>query len=85
MVPGDRLEAKHLPPEVHRGGERPSAGAATLGQVRAQTERDFILRKLEENRWNVSRTAAAIGLERSHLHRKIKALGIPSRESARNR
>ena len=80
MVPGDRIEAKHLPPEIHRGGEHPSA--ATLEQVRAQTERDFILRKLEENRWNVSRTAAAIGLERSHLHRKIKALGIPSREGA---
>jgi two-component system nitrogen regulation response regulator NtrX len=83
MVPGERLEAKHLPPEIHRGGER--APAATLEQVRAQTERDFILRKLEENRWNVSRTAQAIGLERSHLHRKIKALGITARESSRSR
>jgi len=79
MVPGQQLEARHLPPEIYRGGERLSPGPATLEQVRAQTERDFILRKLEENRWNVSRTAAAIGLERSHLHRKIKALGITAR------
>jgi two-component system nitrogen regulation response regulator NtrX len=34
------------------------------------------LRKLEENRWNMTRAAAALGLERSHLYRKMKSLGI---------
>lgn len=44
--------------------------------ARAQFEREFILRKLEENQGNISKTAELIGVERSHLHRKIKAYGI---------
>ncbi|NOQ52227.1 MAG: response regulator [Desulfuromonadaceae bacterium] len=39
-------------------------------------EKQFLLNKLEKNNWNVSRTAEEIGLERSNLHRKIKAYGI---------
>jgi two-component system nitrogen regulation response regulator NtrX len=80
MVPRERIEARHLPPEIFRGAERTSA--ATLEEVRTESEREFILRKLEENRWNITRTASAIGLERSHLHRKMKSLGISSREKA---
>ncbi|MBI4466776.1 MAG: sigma-54-dependent Fis family transcriptional regulator [Acidobacteria bacterium] len=79
MVPQERIEARHLPPELFRDHKRGLPGAVTLQEARAVSERDFILRKLEENRWNVSRTAAAIGLERSHLHRKMKALGIAPR------
>jgi two-component system nitrogen regulation response regulator NtrX len=79
MVPQDDIESRHLPPEIFRGDSAASA-AATLEEARAESERDFILRKLEENRWNVTRTAEAIGVERSHLHRKMKALGISSRE-----
>jgi two-component system nitrogen regulation response regulator NtrX len=68
MIPGERIEARHLPPELFRG--RPAAApAGTLQEARARSEREFILSKLEENSWNVTRTAAAIGLERSHLHR----------------
>ncbi len=50
--------------------------AATLEEARTNSDRQFIQRKLEENQWNVTRTAAAIGVERSHLHRKMRALGI---------
>lgn len=39
-------------------------------------EKEYLTRKLQEFNWNVSRTAEAIGLERSHLHRKIKSLEI---------
>jgi len=81
MVPQQRIEARHLPPEIFRSAERASA-TATLEEVRTDSEREFILRKLEENRWNITRTASAIGLERSHLHRKMKSLGISSRERA---
>ena len=49
---------------------------ATLEEARSCFERDYLLRKLEENGWNISLTAARVGLERTHLHRKIKALGI---------
>jgi two-component system, NtrC family, nitrogen regulation response regulator NtrX len=45
-------------------------------EAREEFERDYILQKLEENDWNVSRTAEMIGIERSNLHRKIKAFGI---------
>ncbi len=48
----------------------------TLREARAEFEKDFILKKLEENQGNISKTAEVIGLERSHLHRKIKSYGI---------
>ncbi|HYU47705.1 MAG TPA: sigma-54 dependent transcriptional regulator [Terriglobales bacterium] len=77
-----RFERKHLPPLVHRDGGRPTPGneASTLHQARAAYERDYILKKLDENRGNVSRTAETLGLERSHLYRKMKSLGIAAKE-----
>ncbi|HRH45303.1 MAG TPA: sigma-54 dependent transcriptional regulator [Pyrinomonadaceae bacterium] len=39
-------------------------------------QREFIQRKLEENDWNISKTAENLGIDRSHLHRRIKNLGI---------
>jgi two-component system nitrogen regulation response regulator NtrX len=74
-----RLDRKHLPPLVYR--ERRLGQYATLGQARAAYERDYILKKLDENHGNVSRTAEALGLERSHLYRKMKALGIGEKEA----
>jgi len=77
-----RFERKHLPPLVYRDGARRSAGseASTLHQARAAYERDYILKKLDENHGNVSRTAEVLGLERSHLYRKMKTLGIAPKE-----
>ena len=43
-------------------------------------EREFILRKLEENQWHMTRTADALGLERSHLYRRMRTLGITAEE-----
>jgi two-component system nitrogen regulation response regulator NtrX len=48
----------------------------TLREAREEFERGFIVQKLEENDWNISRTAEVIELERSNLHRKIKSYGI---------
>ncbi len=45
-------------------------------EARAQFEKEFLLAKIEENNGNISKTSEAIGLERSYLHRKIKAFGI---------
>jgi two-component system nitrogen regulation response regulator NtrX len=77
-----RFERKHLPPLVHRDGSRRAAGTefSTLHQARAAYERDYILKKLDENHGNVSRTAEVLGLERSHLYRKMKTLGIAAKE-----
>jgi two-component system nitrogen regulation response regulator NtrX len=73
-----RFDRKHLPPLVYRNGSRRSLGTefSTLHQARAAYERDYILKKLDENHGNVSRTAEVLGLERSHLYRKMRALGI---------
>jgi two-component system nitrogen regulation response regulator NtrX len=77
-----RFERKHLPPLVYRDGSRRAAGTegSTLHQARAAYERDYILKKLDENHGNVSRTAEVLGLERSHLYRKMKSLGIAAKE-----
>jgi two-component system, NtrC family, nitrogen regulation response regulator NtrX len=77
-----RFERKHLPPLVYRDGGRRAAGSegSTLHQARAAYERDYILKKLDENHGNVTRTAEMLGLERSHLYRKMKSLGIAAKE-----
>ncbi len=76
-----KLDRKHLPPLVYRdGSRRPLGEASTLHQARAAYERDYILKKLDENHGNVSRTAEVLGLERSHLYRKMKSLGIAVKE-----
>jgi two-component system nitrogen regulation response regulator NtrX len=77
-----RFERKHLPPLVHRDGHRREARTefSTLHQARDAYERDFILKKLDENHGNVTRAAEVLGLERSHLYRKMKALGIAAKD-----
>lgn len=77
-----RFERKHLPPLIYRDGSRRAAGTefSTLHQARAAYERDYILKKLDEHHGNISRTAEVLGLERSHLYRKMKTLGIAVKE-----
>jgi two-component system nitrogen regulation response regulator NtrX len=48
----------------------------TLKEARESFEKDFIAKKLEENNWNISKTAELLDIERSNLHRKIKAYKI---------
>ncbi len=77
----NRLDRKHLPPLVYRDGSRRApADGSTLHQARAAYERDYILKTLDQNHGNVSRTAEVLGLERSHLYRKMKTLGIAVKE-----
>jgi two-component system nitrogen regulation response regulator NtrX len=82
MVPGERIERWHLPPSLYYDHARadftktPMTGFSSLQEARAAYERDYILRKLEENQGNITRAAEALGLERSHLYRKMKSLGI---------
>jgi two-component system, NtrC family, nitrogen regulation response regulator NtrX len=52
------------------------AARVTLYEARDQFERDLILRTLAEQQGNMSRTADALGVERSNLYRKMKAFGI---------
>ncbi len=57
-------------------GRVDDAGAMTFKEAKKYFEREFIRSQLSENDGNVSRTAEKIGVERSHLHKKIKALGL---------
>ncbi len=57
--------------------ESQSASALrTLKEARQGFERDLILKALDESDGNVSKAALALGIERSHLHRKMKSFGI---------
>jgi len=81
MVPGPVIGVLDLPDsvltEARRGEEeRREVQAATLKEAKSDFERTFILDKLQENQWNVSKTAEAIGIERSNLHRKLRAYNI---------
>jgi two-component system nitrogen regulation response regulator NtrX len=78
-----RIERKHLPMLVYRdAGKSSSRGEefATLLEAREAYERDYILKKIDECHGNVSRAAEGLGLERSHLYRKMKALGVSIKE-----
>jgi two-component system, NtrC family, nitrogen regulation response regulator NtrX len=76
-----RIERRHLPMLVQRDGSR--AGRedfSSLTEARDAYERDYILKKIDECGGNVSRAAEILGLERSHLYRKMKTLGIAAKE-----
>jgi two-component system, NtrC family, nitrogen regulation response regulator NtrX len=75
-----RIERRHLPMLVYRGGGKKGKEFSTLHQAREAYERDYILKKIDDCHGNVSRAAEALGLERSHLYRKMKSLGISVRE-----
>ncbi|MBW4043547.1 sigma-54-dependent transcriptional regulator [Acidipila rosea] len=74
-----RIERRHLPMLVQRSTGR-GEEFTSLHQAREAYERDYILKKIEECNGNVSRAAETLGLERSHLYRKMRSLGITARE-----
>jgi two-component system nitrogen regulation response regulator NtrX len=84
MSPGNTITLNQLPQSIcdkrKASGSKEhgtiSLTAATFRNAKEEFEREFLIQKLEENEWNISRTAEAIEVERSNLHRKIKAYGI---------
>ncbi len=48
----------------------------SLRDFKEEMEKDFILMRLEQNDWNISRAATSLGIERTNLHKKLKAYGI---------
>jgi two-component system nitrogen regulation response regulator NtrX len=89
MVPGERITARDLAfleQGVAAGADvaapAPSATTTPLHDARDRFERDYILRALAAQQGNISRTAEALGIERSNLYRKMRAFGImPARKS----
>ncbi len=82
MNPQVRIDARHVPlSRSRRAAERAVDRFASLQEVRESAEREYILKKLDETHGNVTRAAELLGLERSNLYRKMKALGIAHNES----
>jgi two-component system nitrogen regulation response regulator NtrX len=71
---GDVLQPAAVPIEIRMSGE--SGQRSNLREARDGAERDHILRVLEETNWNVSAAARALGMERTNLHKRIRALGL---------
>ena len=86
MTPGTEVLASHIPPPYSREPDLDTAFASsleavTIREARENFEKAYIARKLQEYKWNVSQTADAIGIERSNLHKKIKAYGLDTYRS----
>lgn len=54
----------------------PNYGHLSFKEARKQFEHDYLKARLMENDGNISKTAQQVGMERSHLHKKVKALDI---------
>jgi two-component system nitrogen regulation response regulator NtrX len=84
MNPRPRIDAADLPlPDGSKAGgfdRQAMRRFGSLDEARKAYEKDYVLKTLESMGGNVTHTAAALGLERSHLYRKMKALGISSKE-----
>jgi two-component system nitrogen regulation response regulator NtrX len=86
MTQGKEIRVSDIPPPY---GQDPYPEPAIASSLQANTfkeakesfERAFIARKLQEYKWNISQTADAIGIERSNLHKKIKAYGLDTSRS----
>ncbi len=74
MNPEEVIDVKEI--QSFKGAKSDYTVYKTLREAREQFERDFILKKLQEHNWNISKTAEELEIERSNLHRKIKSLGI---------
>jgi two-component system nitrogen regulation response regulator NtrX len=86
MTPGEQIEARDLPASLLEAlpeGVMPATVAAeasgeatSLAAAREEFERQYILKRYHQCGGNMSRTAEALGVERSNLYRKMKAYGL---------
>jgi two-component system nitrogen regulation response regulator NtrX len=74
MIPSNTVTAKNI--IIGETARSDYFSFNTLKEARELFEKDFITKKLEENNWNISKTAEILDIERSNLHRKIKAYDI---------
>ena len=74
LSPSETLDADSVPVEIRLASE--VAPASNLRETSNSAERDHIIRALEETNWNVSGAARVLGMERTNLHKRIRALGL---------
>ena len=84
LVPDPVIKLNHLPSSFVQSVDKADTSSAfdqqDFRRAKIQFEKEYLRKKLRDYGWNVSRTAKAIGIERSHLHRKIKAYGVAQSE-----
>jgi len=83
MTKADVIEEADLPESICAETVVALESGRTLEDARRSFERAFLAARLAEHDWNISRTAAAIGMARESLSRKIKSLGIESDRNSR--
>jgi two-component system nitrogen regulation response regulator NtrX len=71
---GDSIGLEAVPVEIRC--YRSAAAPSSVQEARESAERDHILRALEGANWNVSAAARILGMERTNLHKRIRALGL---------
>jgi two-component system nitrogen regulation response regulator NtrX len=76
LVKAQDITPRDLVPLMEPMGSAPSHAEASLRDARDEFEREFIRASLARNNWDKTRTAEQLGIERTHLHRKLKDLGI---------
>ncbi len=78
LTPGENVDIHDLKFAGLPNGDKDeeTSGISNFREARAKFEREYLLKKIAEYKGNISKTAEAIGLERSYLHRKIKGYGI---------
>lgn len=77
LTPGDFVDVHDLKfAGLIDNAETGESEMLTFREARARFEKEFLLKKINENQGNISKTAETIGLERSYLHRKIKSYGL---------
>jgi two-component system nitrogen regulation response regulator NtrX len=74
LTQGERLGRDSIPVEIRV--QRDPGPKSTIQEARESAEREHILRALEQSSWNVSGAARALGMERTNLHKRIRALGL---------
>jgi len=86
MTPSNVITVNDIPPfpkDGHRVEQFNNSGsnpvACSFREAKMDFEKHYIAKKLREFDGNISKTAEAIGLERSNLHKKIKAYGLESK------
>jgi two-component system nitrogen regulation response regulator NtrX len=87
LTPSNEITAKDIPSLNIKEESEVAFGAQaltgdSLKDAKMDFERQFILKKLEENEGNISKTAEAIGLERSNLHKKLKSLKVAAKNES---
>ncbi len=79
LSPGDRIDRAailRLAGSVRGDLSEAILALPTLREFRESSERMYLSKKLEENGWNVTRTAKAIGTPRSNLYKKMEQYGL---------